>query len=135
MPRDWIGPAAIGTLCLGAVVAALLTVGGPETGRQEQRDKIRIKDVHKMSKFVKCLAEQAEDQQLPDHLPEQQECLSQEFTYKLDPPPRYEKLDANNFRICVTLEQPDRLPNNNTYDYGSSYDPGTQCLQYKHPYP
>lgn len=129
MPRDTLPAIALGVLVAAAIVAGLLTVGGPGQGRIERRDSERLSDLHRLESYVACVAALG-DGTLPESLDPDERCAGSD--YLVDPftsePYRYEKLSETGYRICARFEQVGNVPGH----VNPQFDRETGCMTYVH---
>lgn len=110
MSRDRLAIAALGALVIAALATGIFTVGGPGTGAMEKRDDARIFDLMRLRDQVSCIRN-GEPGALPETLEPTPEC---DFGANItDPrtgnPYRYERMGADNFRICADFENAERV--------------------------
>ena len=111
----------LGVGVVTAVAAGLWFVGGPETGRMENRDRTRLADLNGLQQHVICLA-RSDEGLLPDTLEGTTACPAPQLTDPVtDKPYRYNRLSDTVFEVCAEFELPERLYPN------PLFDPETGC--------
>jgi hypothetical protein len=124
-------PIVIGVVVLATIAAGIWAVGGPATGKQEKRDKVRLSDISKLNGHVYCLANAA-DKSLPQALPAEgdavEECgamprITDPFT---DQPYSYTRISDGAFRLCAGFEHPELIA------YSDNLDDETGCITYQY---
>ena len=120
-------PIVIGVVVLATIAAGIWAVGGPATGKQEKRDKVRMQDVVKLEGHVRCLAETS-GKVLPDALDDAVECdptprLIDPFTNQ---PYVYERVSDTAFRVCTSFEHPELI------SYRDNLNEETGCFTYQY---
>ena len=116
---------ALGVIVIVEVIAGLLTVGGPLTGRAERRDDQRRDDIRDISENIRCLTRVAggtipDQPRITDRCPEVFPA-SDPFSGE---PYEYEKLSMIAYRICATFET---ATIDQWYNYQSAGE-GRHCL-------
>ena len=121
MANNALPQVLLGAGVVGALVAGLYIVGGPEAGRMESRDKKRLSDLQSLQQHVICLA-RANDKTLPETLEGTTACPTPQLTDRhTDQPYGYNRLSDTVFEVCAAFELPERLYPN------PSFDPETGC--------
>lgn len=124
-------PYVIAAVVLLSIGAGIWAVGGPATGKQEKRDKLRMSDISKLNGHVRCIAK-ISDETLPEVLPSESETIPE-----CAPAPRltdpftneryvYERISDKAFRLCAAFENPELTA------FGSSFDPESGCMTYQY---
>lgn len=124
-------PYVIGAVVLLTIAAGIWAVGGPATGKQEKRDKVRMSDISKLNGHVRCIAK-ISDKTLPETLPSAAETIRE-----CSPSPRltdpfideryvYERISDKAFRLCAAFENPELIA------FGQSFDPEAGCMTYQY---
>ena len=109
MSRDRLAILALGALVVGALILALIEVGGPARGALEKRDEARFRDLLQLQSLAYCVFH--EDKSLPETLEPKGTCSRP--VRSNDPitgqPYTYERLDETRFRLCADFEDPDQF--------------------------
>jgi len=96
-------------LALTAIVAGLLSVGGPGSARMDERDAERVRDLQELRYFVECIAAST-DGTVPDSLDGSDICTRD--LNRADPLTdtyySYERLSDTAYRLCADFENPAR---------------------------
>lgn len=135
MRREGLATLLIGGAALVAVAAGLWLIGGPESGRAEHRDRVRMDDLRTLGDFVRCVADSTGGV-LPDTLAPAPACgdevhLADPYTgaayrYRI----MFEGDGKARFRVCATFEAPRRLTN--TYLEKGSFERETGCAAFSY---
>jgi hypothetical protein len=127
MRPDRGGSLALIALVVAALLAGLLTVGGPLQGRAEKRDGVRIDDLLQIRGQVTCLAEAAGGV-LPSDLAATDDCdlaerLADPYT---GAPYRYARISDTAYRLCAGFET--ETPRRYAAGTATGFDEGSGCL-------
>jgi len=125
----------IGGAALVAVAVGLWLIGGPDSGKAEHRDRVRMDDLRALGDFVRCVADSAGGV-LPDTLAPVPACGA--GVHLADPytgaPYRYgivfEGDRKARFRVCATFEAPRRLANTDLEK--GSFERETGCAAFNY---
>ncbi|PZX08419.1 hypothetical protein [Celeribacter halophilus] len=96
---------ALTVLALGAVVAGIASVGGPNAARIEKRDNQRLSELRGLIWHTQCLARE-NGNTLPDMLTVTDTCpdkLAEDALLRTEGY-RYFKVDETSFKICADFE-------------------------------
>ena len=127
MSRDRLAILSLGALVAGALILALIEIGGPARGALERRDDVRLQDIMRLQSQIICLGNRSLGA-LPETLETTDQCDYGAAT--TDPisgePYGYEPLGDGRFRLCATFEDPDRIADRLENRQGSMDEDG--CL-------
>lgn len=101
---------ALGAMVAAALIAGLLTVGGPRQGAMEKRDDARFSDLLQLENQINCVRNGREGA-LPDTLTPTAAC---DYGARTEDPItgetyRYERLDDDSYRLCADFENTARI--------------------------
>ncbi len=129
MQTEEIAKYGFGVVVVAAIVAGIVSVGGPGTGRMEKRDQARMTDINMLNAYVTCVA-RAQDKTLPDSLDGNSDCRRE--LDRVDPftnePYVYRKLAEDSYELCAGFELPDAL---NQWQ-AQNLDKETGCIRYQY---
>lgn len=121
MQLDRLVPFAIGGLALVMVGLGLISVGGPESARQQKRDQQRLLAIERLA--FNCFTS------LPAGSTDTSTCDNELFQDPLtDEPYPWKWLSPTEIEICAKFEVPGSLGPLNRY--GDQFDRDTGCIRF-----
>ena len=113
---------ALALLSLAVIVAAVLTIGGPEQARAERRDAQRMTDLHTLGRHLTCLLDQElELGDTSDTCPPPPQVADP----KTSDPYQITRTSHVIFRVCANFERPTHAE---TLTYRADFDREAGCL-------
>jgi len=114
---------------VASIIAAVVMVGGPETGRLERLDERRVDDLRAVVKAVDRFW--TDQERLPASLQELGEDPRARIDY-LDPdsgePYEYRVLEGRSYELCAVFEQESPSPRRGLVDFWS-HGVGRRCFE------
>ena len=109
-------------LSLAVVVAAVVTIGGPEQARAERRDAQRMSDLNALGRHLTCLLDQG---LAPDDISDICPQPARLTDPKTDMPYQIIQISAATARVCAEFERP---AGTDAFAYRADFDRDTGCL-------